>query len=104
MKTLRVEAGRTIVRVSDDAALYTLHKVGNDVEGYAVSPTEADQFVRTLVRAVNAHEGLVEALKAIQDRCNDLEVGDYTPYRTSAYLQDISDIVHAALELAKEEG
>lgn len=61
--TLTVEAGRCIV--FDEVQTYTLHRVGNDSEGYAATPTEADAFVRTLVRTVNAHEELVKALEGM---------------------------------------
>ena len=67
MDKLRVEAGRCIVRESDDEVLYTLHRVGSDSVGYAASPTEADRFVHTAVDVINVHDDLVEALGDLLD-------------------------------------
>ena len=79
MSKLKVEAGRLISRVDTGLPLYTLHKVGNDSEGYTTTPVEADEFVHTLVRAVNAYDELVAALEEIQ-------CGDRHTYRDSIHV------------------
>jgi hypothetical protein len=49
-----LDAGRCIVR--DGVPLVTLHKVGSDAAGYALTPTEADEFARLVVDALNAYD------------------------------------------------
>ena len=54
MQTYTIEAGRLIL--CDGIPQCTIHRVGNDSEGYTISPADADALARRIVDALNCSE------------------------------------------------
>lgn len=51
----RLDAGRAIVALPSEVPVATLHRVGNDQQGYTTTPTEADDLAHRIVDRLNTH-------------------------------------------------
>lgn len=103
-----VEAGRQISR--NGVPVYTLHKAGNDSDGYAASPVEADEFVKHAVRCVNSHQALVDALRAVlifhhggEWTAENRKAWRSMTSTTEATSRNLCDCVRSALDQAEED-